>query len=334
MHQLKILRGGQLSSIQDAGRPGFQALGVTPGGALDTVALRVGNWLVGNAEHQAAIEITWAGPRIGCTEDTLIAATGAAAELSCAGVPVPGWRPVWIRKGGVLEIGQVTEGARLYLCVQGGIDTPAVLGGLGTDLRNRFGGHAGRALIRGDVLALGAQQEPYPRLHARLTDPHGDFAAPPWQVSMWRDSGVPNAAPLKLLTGPHQSRLGPKDLAALHGASFRVLPQSDRQALRLQGPALTLGSCRYPSAGVCRGVMQLPPDGNPILLLADHQTTGGYPVIGVTAGVEGRRLAQLRPGDAVRFVPCGLAEAQQLLRERERRLLIIKHELAWRAAQG
>lgn len=137
MHQLKILRGGQLSSVQDAGRPGFQALGVTPGGALDTVALRVGNWLVGNAGHQAAIEITWAGPRIGCTEDTLIAATGAAAAaLSCAGVPVPGWRPVWIRKGGVLEIGQVTEGARLYLCVQGGIDAPAVLGGLGTDLRN------------------------------------------------------------------------------------------------------------------------------------------------------------------------------------------------------
>ena len=328
---LKVLRGGQLSSVQDLGRMGLQALGVTPGGALDRVALRVGNWLVGNAESLAAIEMTWTGLQVRFTEDTLIALTGAPAEVSCESVPVPFWRPVWIRNGGVLRMGQVLNGARVYLCVQGGIITPPVIGGLGTDLRNRFGGHEGRALTAGDVLAVGPQQDLYPRLRGRLHRSPVGLVSPPWQVSMWRDSDTPCDRSIRLLAGRHQSGLGPEGVQALHSEAFRVLPQSDRQALRLQGPALPAGPDRHLSAGVCFGVLQLPPDGHPILLLADHQTTGGYPVIGVAASIERTRLAQLRPGDTLRFVPCGQDEAHRLLQERERRLLRIQCELAWRA---
>ncbi|WP_295391382.1 biotin-dependent carboxyltransferase family protein [uncultured Thiodictyon sp.] len=331
---LKVLRGGQLSSVQDAGRMGFQALGVTPGGALDTVALRVGNWLVGNADHLAAIEMTWAGLQVSFTEDALIALTGALAEVSCEALSVPFWRPVWIRRGSVLQMGQVIEGARVYLCVQGGIVTPTVMGGQGTDLRNRFGGHAGRALKAGDTLVVGPQPNRYPRLHAGLQCSPAGFASPPWQVSMWRDSGMPADRPLRLLAGPQQSGLGRQGLESLHSAQFLVLPQSDRQALRLQGVALKARYDRQPSAGVCFGVLQLPPDGHPILLLGDHQTTGGYPVIGVTASVERTRLAQLKPGDSVRFVPCGQDEAHRLLQERERRLMTIRRELAQRAECG
>ncbi|WP_295447442.1 biotin-dependent carboxyltransferase family protein [uncultured Thiodictyon sp.] len=331
---LKVLRGGQLSTVQDAGRMGWQALGVTPGGALDAVALRVGNWLVGNADHLAAIEMTWAGLQVSFTEDTLIALTGARAEVSCEERSVPFWRPLWISRGSVLRMGQVIAGARVYLCVQGGIMAPVVMGGLGTDLRNRFGGYEGRALKAGDTLALRPQQDRYPRLRVLLRQHGSGFASPPWQVSMWRDSGLPGDRPIRLLAGPHQSGLGDQGVATLHSAEFRVLPQSDRQALRLQGVALTAANDRQPSAGVCFGVLQLPPDGHPILLLADHQTTGGYPVIGVAASVERTRLAQLKPGDSVHFVGCGQDEAHRLLQERERRLMTIRHELAWRAQYG
>ena len=327
---LKVLRGGQLASVQDGGRPGLQALGVTPGGALDLVALRVGNWLVGNAGTLPAIEMTWAGLQVSFTADTLIALTGAVAPVTCDEVPVPFRRPVWVRQGAVLRMGQVRDGARVYLCVQGGILTPAVLAGQGTDLRNRFGGHQGRALRAGDTLALAPQQERYPRLRARLQCTGAGLVSPSWEVSLWRDDAAPGGTPIRLLAGPHQSGLGRAGLRALHSARFRVQPQSDRQALRLQGVALRAQHEPLRSAGVCFGVLQLPPDGHPILLLADHQTTGGYPVIGVAASVERSRLAQLRPGDDLSFVPCGLEEAQRLLREREQRLGVMRDELAWR----
>lgn len=333
MPSLTVLAPGQLTTVQDGGRWGLQAQGLTPGGAADTLALRVGNWLVGNPDTTAALELTWTGPRLRFEQDTLIALTGAAAAATCGGTPVPGWRPVWIAAGRELAIGALSAGARTCLCVHGGIRVPPVLGGRGTDLRNRFGGLTGRALARGDCLPLGPQRVLYPRLRAALAGAGSGVAAPPWQVSMWRDSTRPDAAPIRLLPGPDQARLTPEDRAALGSGPFLVLPQSDRQALRLAGPALHFVTERRQSAGVCRGVLQLPPDGHPILLLVDHQTTGGYPVIGVAATVEGPRLAQLRPGDGLHFTPCGLAEAQQLLAERERRLAVIRLELAARWVQ-
>lgn len=332
MPHLSVLAPGQLTTVQDAGRWGSQGLGVSPGGAADPLALRVGNWLAGNTGEAAALEITWAGPRLAFTGETLIALTGAETEARCGGAPVPGWRPVWIAAGSVLAIGALSAGARAYLCVQGGIQVAPVLGGRGTDLRNRFGGHDGRPLTRGDTLVLAPQPRRYRHLYAALAARPSGFAAPPWRVSMWRDSARPSAAPIRLLPGPDQERLSPGQHAVLFSAGFEVQTRSDRQALRLGGPVLDLRVPQRRSAGVCRGVLQLPPDGHPILLLADHQTTGGYPVIGVAAAIETPRLAQLRPGDRLHFEPCTLADAHRLLAEREQRLAVIRREITARLA--
>jgi antagonist of KipI len=334
MPHLSVLAPGQLTTVQDAGRWGSQGLGVSPGGAADTLALRVGNWLAGNAEDAAALEITWAGPCLAFAGDTLIALTGAAAEAACGGAPVPGWCPVWMAAGSVLEIAVLSAGARAYLCVQGGIQVASVLGGRGTDLRNHFGGLDGRPLVRDDTLVLMPQPRRYPHLHAALAQCTSGFAAPSWQVSMWRDTAQPSAAPIRLLPGPDQERLSPGQYAALFSTHFEVQARSDRQALRLGGPTLDLRVARRRSAGVCRGVLQLPPDGHPILLLSDYQTTGGYPVIGVAAGIEAPRLAQLRPGDRLHFRPCTLADAHRLLAERERRLGVIRREVTARWTAG
>ncbi len=329
MRHLSVLAPGQLTTVQDGGRRGLQGLGVTPGGAADTLALRVGNWLVGNPAGAAALELTWTGPQLAFAAETLIALTGAAADAHCGGSPVPGWRPVWMAAGSRLSIGALSGGARAYLCVQGGIRVPPVLGGYGTDLRGRFGGLNGRALARGDRLDLAAQPPRYPRLRAGLAAGAG-FSAPAWQVSMWRDNTSPDAAPIRLLPGADQPRLSVADRTTLFSSTFGVLPESDRQGLRLAGTALHLTVPRRRSAGVCPGVMQLTPDGRPILLLADCQTTGGYPVIGVAARIDQPRLAQLRPGDRVRFTDCHLAEAHRLLALRERRLALIQRELTAR----
>ena len=334
MPHLTVLAPGQLTTVQDAGRWGSQALGVSPGGAADTLALRVGNWLAGNTGDAAALEITWTGPRLTFSADTLIALTGATPAAVCAGAPVPAWCPVWIAAGSLLEIGALDAGARAYLCVQGGIQVPTVLGGRGTDLRNRIGGLDGRPLVRHDTLALAPQPRCYPRLHAALARSPCGFSAPPWQVSRWRDGTRPSSTPIRLLAGPQRAGLDPGAQRALFSKHFSVLAQSDRQALRLQGPPLALRGADQRSAGVCRGVLQLPPDGRPILLLADYQTTGGYPVIGVAAGLEAPRLAQLRPGDALRFQPCTLAAAHRLLAEREQRLAVIRHEVTARWTAG
>lgn len=327
---LKVLRGGMLSTVQDGGRLGYQALGVTPGGAMDDVALRLGNWIVGNAGTAAVIEMTWTGAVFEIAQDMLIALTGGTAEIRCNAAPVPQWRPVWIRKGSVLQVGRIRLGARVYLCVQGGVITPMVMGSLGTDLRNRFGGYDGRALQTGDVIRTHPQPHRYPRMVAQRSLQQKGFVSVPWQVSLRRDYTLTLATPMQLLAGPQQSALGSQGVQALYTAAFQVLPHSDRQGVRLQGQTLHVEHCQV-SAGVCFGVLQLPPDGNPILLLADHQTTGGYPVIGVVASVARARLAQVKPGDQVSFVPCSLEQAHATLLAREKRLAAIRRELEWRA---
>ena len=331
---LTIERGGQLSTVQDAGRFGNQALGVTVGGAVDDVALKVGNWLVGNEHNAAAIEMTWLGPRLRFHQDTLIALTGAQGEIHCGGAAVPMWRPVWIRKGALLCTDRIHEGARVYLCLNGGVQVESVLGGFGTHLGSHFGGHKGRSLSKDDVLNTASQANLYPHLLACLKSPNIDFASPRWQLSVWRDWSIAHEQQIRLLPGIDQSNLGIAGMQALHAQAFTVQAQSDRQALKLTGPALIASNYQYQSSGMCFGVVQLPPDGQPLVLLADYQTTGGYPVIGVVANVDRCRLAQLVPGDTLRFAPITLAEAHQLLAAREKHMQSMLKNLKWQWANG
>jgi antagonist of KipI len=277
------------TTVQDLGRVGHRHLGVGTAGALDAYSLRVANLLVGNPERAAALEITLQGPRLRLRRAARIAITGADIDATSSGVTLPGWRPIDLPAGSELVLGPCRRGARAYLAVAGGIEVEAILGSAGTDLRAGFGGVDGRALLAGDALAMG---------DASI----GDIDAPTfvsWWIDPEPDLDLRHAQAIRVLPG--HDALAPAD--ALFAQPWRVTSQSNRQGLRLQGDplALAMPGDRV-SEPVAPGTVQLPPDGQPIVLLGEAQTIGGYPRIGHVITVDLPRLAQRRPGEAVQFL--------------------------------
>lgn len=302
---------GLLTTVQDLGRWGYQHLGLGPCGVMDADAARIANLLVGNDPGAAVLEITLAGPRLVLESGAWIAWTGAPSAVTLNETGLPGWRPAWAPAGSRLSWGGLYRGCRSYLAVGGGIEVPLVLGSRSTDLRAGIGGLEGRALQIGDRLPLGTPRRPSPGFRA-------DAFWPDWWV---REDAPPPDQPVTLpfIAGPDWSTLADSARKALLIGAFRVSHRFDRMGLRLSGPALPAppGPERL-SAGVTVGTLQLPPDGQPILLGVDRQTTGGYPVLGTVARVARSRLAQLRAGDAVAFRPLPIAAAQALHRRHER----------------
>lgn len=302
---------GQLTTVQDLGRPGHQQLGLSPGGAMDVDAARIANLLVGNTPSAALLEITLIGPRITFEHGSWIALTGANLPGTVAGTRLPGWRPVWIPPGAQLVFGGIRKGCRAYLALAGGIDVPIVLGSRSTDLRARIGGLSGRRLQQGDCLPIG-------RTTWAIPSPADRPCWPRW----WAAHEIPTAdhrVTLRFVPGPDWSVLSETARQALTSGALRVDHRFDRMGLRLSGPRLSISNQHERlSAGVTFGTLQLPPDGQPILLGADRQTTGGYPVLGTVARVDHTRLAQLRAGDALYFSPLPVAAAQTLYRARAR----------------
>ncbi|HXF07711.1 MAG TPA: biotin-dependent carboxyltransferase family protein [Candidatus Acidoferrales bacterium] len=304
---------GLLTTVQDLGRWGYQHLGLAPGGAMDVDAARIANLLVGNDPGAAVLEITLAGPRLALDSGAWIAWTGAPSAITLNDTNLPGWRPVWAPAGSYLHWGGLYRGCRGYLAVSGGIAVPLVLGSRSTDLRAGIGGLEGRALQTGDRLPIGALRRPGAGAHA-----HAFW--PDWWV---RHDILPLGQPVTLpfIPGPDWERLPDSAREALTTGAFRVSPRFDRMGLRLSGPALPAPTDpERLSAGVTCGTLQLPPDGQPILLGVDHQTTGGYPVLGTIARIARSRLAQLRAGDAVAFRPLPIGAAQALHRRHERNI--------------
>ncbi len=301
---IEVLAPGLLTSVQDAGRPGWRHLGVARAGAADGWSLAVANLLVGNPVEAAALEITLQGPTLRFPRGGRIAITGATVDAHCDGEPVPGWRTVDLPAGAQVFLGHCRRGARAYLAIAGGVDVPRVLGSRSTDLRAGFGGQQGRALRTGDLLPTGAARSVAP---ARLT------VARRWvEPRPTLDFDLP--ALLRYLPG--SERTNPAD--ALAERVWRVAPRSDRQGLRLAGDALALaGSPPAWSEAVSPGTIQLPPDGQPIVLGADAQTIGGYPRIGHVIAADGSRMAQLRPGEEVWFLPIDGDGAARALRARQ-----------------
>jgi len=314
---------GLLTTVQDLGRWGHQHLGLAPGGAMDVDAGRIANLLAGNDPGAAVLEITLAGPRLVLESGAWIAWTGAPSIITLNDADLPGWRPAWAPAGSRLSWGGLYRGCRGYLAVGGGIAVPLVLGSRSTDLRAGIGGLEGRALRAGDRLPIGPPRRPGAGAHA-------DAFWPDWWV---RHDVPPLGQPVTLpfIPGPDWETLPDSAREALTTGAFRVSPRFDRMGLRLSGPALPAppGPERL-SAGVTCGTLQLPPDGQPILLGVDHQTTGGYPVLGTVARVARSRLAQLRAGDAVAFRPLPIGAAQALHRRHERniRRLAVALEIA------
>lgn len=301
---IRVVAPGLLSSVQDLGRPGRGALGVPPGGAADAHALRLGNLLLGNDEGAAAIEATLSGPTLLFERAALVALAGAPYGATLDGAPVEPWNVVEVPAGGLLALGRAAAGARGYVCVRGGIEAPFVLGSRATDVATGFGGPSGRPLVAGDLLQVGP---PAGRPRGRSAD----AAAARW-------SGPRRL--LRLTPGPQEEWFAPEALAALVSRPFRVSASSSRTGVRLEGEPLPAPARSLVTEGVASGAVQVPPAGLPIVLLVEHPTTGGYPKIGNVISADLSALAQLRPGDEVRFARVPFGEARRLLLEREARL--------------
>lgn len=313
---LEVRRPGLLTMVQDLGRPGFRDQGVTSAGALDVVSFTIANQLVGNAPNSAALEITLLGPTLRFLRPSRIAVTGADIDVQADGVPLPMWRPLDLPAPVELRLGECRRGARAYLAVGGGVHADKVLGSSSTDLRGGFGGAGGRALTAGSTLRLGTPS------------PASSFnRVVPWFVDPRPDLDLDAPALARVMAGADDL----EHPSALFDAAWTVSNDSNRQALRLAGPALCLRApVERVSEPVAEGTIQLPPGGAPIVLLADAQTVGGYPRIGHVARVDLPRLAQLRPGESVRFVATTLEEAERLACERRARLARIAQAIKQR----
>ena len=281
---LEVLKPGLLTTLQDAGRPGYAHLGIGRSGAFDAPALRIGD------------------------------------------VEAPMWAPVFAPASTTLRLGAIRSGCRSYLAVRGGFDVAPVLGSRSVDINAGFGPLHGRPLRPGDRLPVGEgvsgslfSGHPH-RGGARGNEP-GTLSTSNWRLDprpWFRDEAPPR---LRLLPGTHADALTPESRAALYAATFQVQSDSNRTGLRLLGPALAWKRpIEMVSEGCTPGLLQLPPSGQPIAFGPECPVSGGYPRIGQVAAVDIPRLAQLRPGDALRFMPCTFDEAWRVLREQDRAL--------------
>jgi antagonist of KipI len=331
---LKIISSGLLTTVQDAGRYGYQKDGIIVSGPMDAFALRVANLLVGNPEGAAALETTFLGPKIQFEADHLISITGGDLSPTINGEKVKMWRPVFVPKGSLLQFGTSGLGSRAYVGVSGSFALPPVLGSSATYLKAGIGGYKGRALQAGDLLPC-----PGPTLAGEQLR-RGLAKAKPgagWVQATW--TPMPQLFPhleanptLRVIKGPEYAWFTPACQQAFWEQEFMVTTDSDRMGYRLAGAVLRLQEpAEMISGAVTFGTIQVPPEGQPIALLADHQTTGGYPRIGQVITADFSKLAQVPLGKKIRFQEISLAEAQNLYLKQEQAIAEIKQAIGYKA---
>lgn len=303
---MEVLKPGAYTTVQDLGRVGHQHLGVPVSGAMDEVAHRLANALVGNPAGAASLEITLMGPALRLHADTVIACCGADLSASVDGMPVPLATAFPVKAGAILQFGRKVSGLRGYLAVQGGFTVPEVMGSASTYARAGFGGFAGRALRKGDVLHFASRTPCLPvRSQAALAAETALLAAADGQ------------GPIRVVAGPEWQEFSPAARERWLGEPWRIGVQSDRMGYRLEGAVLERTTqTNLLSEPVTFGTVQVPPDGQPIVLMAERQTTGGYPRIAHVIAADLCRLAQCAPGDRVKFSRVDTDAAQQLFIER------------------
>ncbi len=320
---IEVLKGGLLNTVQDAGRFGYQKEGILVSGAMDLQAMRIANLLVANPKNAAVLEITMAGPTLRFTKDMLVAITGAHLSPRINHTPVGLWKPVLVRQGSELTFGAPLQGCRAYLAVAGGIKTDPVLGSRSTYLRASIGGYKGRALQSGDIIDSDAPCDMALQLIDKLSEKKQPL---PYITTNWLPASLflppyHNAGILRVTKGPEYPIFAAQSQQTFWTTPFVVSPQSDRMGYRLEGSTLHISTpAELLSGAVSFGTIQVPADGNPIVLMADHQTTGGYPRIGTVISTDLPLLAQCKPGDSIRFKEVTLPEAQQLFIEQEQKM--------------
>lgn len=324
---IRILKPGLLDTIQDLGRTGFQKYGVIVSGAMDPLACRLANVLVGNPESEATLEMTLSGPVIQFETDALISICGGDLNPSVNGEPVPMWRPVFIKKGAKLDFGYAKQGCRAYLAVAGGLDVKAVMGSKSTYLRAGLGGYLGRALQAGDKIPFGPLFNVSEKLMNALTARNDGrpFTASSWRVARDIYPSMKRPAAIRAIKGPQFDWFDAKSQRGFYQKEFKVTSRSDRMGYRLEGRPLNLKQQRdMISDAINFGSIQVPPDGRPIILMADRQTVGGYPKIGQIASVDLPVVAQTKPGERISFTEISPHEAQVLYIEREKLIEQVK----------
>ena len=299
---LTVVKPGMLTTVQDLGRRGYQGLGVPVAGPMDTYSHRLANQLLGNDPMAAALEITIMGPELVADGDVTCAITGARIDTTLDGFPVPFDEPFRVRSGSRLRCGQRLKGARMTLAAAGGFDVPPTLGSRATHLVSHMGPFGGRALRAGDVLPIGAAASRSRGGGMALELPDG-------------------GAHVRIVPAVHRDRFTDDAWGLLQRARFIVSPQSNRMGYRLDGPLLAhVHGADILSEGMPPGVIQVPASGQPILLLAERATTGGYATIANVISADLPVAGQLAPGDWIRFDVVTHAEALSALRAREAQL--------------
>jgi antagonist of KipI len=309
---IRILSPGMQTTVQDLGREGFGAMGVSASGAADAIALRVGNRLVGNPENAAALEMTLLGGAFEFPQGAVVALTGSNFGATLGESPIEMWSSLQVTPGETLRLGGTRTGARCYLCVQGGIAVTQFLDSSSTHLLSGLGGFEGRALRKGDVLFLGGTGNPACSSRAALS-----------QMRVRRLSGHASQllTPRKILRvtpGPQIDWFPGEAKELFYASTYRVAEESNRMGLRLEGPALPVNFAgEMISEGVPLGAIQITSAGLPIILFVEQQTTGGYPKIANVISADLPSVGQLRPRDEIRFERIEFDAARALLREQE-----------------
>lgn len=341
-----VIKPGAQTCLQDLGRTGHRRLGVGSSGVMDPLAATLANGLVGNDVHQAVIEVVLAGPEIEAKALSLVAVVGASLGYEAPqssqfpvyinGIPVAMGEAHALNPGDRISVGPARFGARCWIAFSGESQDPKVLGSRSTHVKTQLGGHWGRALKAGDLLPWVQPKAPLQYLANRLGN-NSDLT-PTIGLSFTGDNLARTALQLPLLPGPQAERLAPEALEVLYSQRYRLSQQCDRMGYRLEGPVLQYQEGLKPdllSEPNAIGAVQLPGDGQPLILMQDAGTTGGYGKVGVVPTAFLRQLAQLMPGTALSFVKMSIEEAQMIL-QKQHLALMAAHErlLAYRAPEG
>jgi antagonist of KipI len=323
---LRIIKAGILDTIQDQGRYKYQYLGINPGGAMDKLSAQVANFLVGNNGHQAIVELHFPASEFFFEQPALIAIGGANFSANVNGEEIPCLHPVLVSKYSILQFHGLQTGARAYLAVNGGFDIPKWLGSYSTNLKAVAGGYKGRAFQKDDEIGIGTIAA-----FASLLEKK-EFYILPWKADTGRSFIIDEE--IKVLPGREWNRLTEESKEKILRQSFTIASQSDRMGYRLKSEPLSmLNNEEIISSAVSFGTVQLLPDGQLIVLMADHQTAGGYPRVAHVITAHLSRLAQMQPGEKINFNMTDLKTAEELLIKQQQHLQQLQNACTFRLSE-
>lgn len=314
--EVEVRQGGLLTTVQDSGRFGYQQYGMPVAGAMDEFSYRVGNLLVQNHENSPSLEATIKGPELFFRGSAFIAVTGAPAAPQLNGKEIPMWKTVYVEDASTLSFNPLQEGCRFYIAVAGGFSIPPLMGSSSTYLRGALGGFKGRRLHKGDIIPL---NEPAP----------GEKDAPKQLLRLKKDA-IPlysSHQVVRVVFGPQDDYFTSNALKYFEESSYTLSPQSDRMGCRLEGPLLQhSGKPEIISDGMPPGAVQVPGHGNPIIMLSDRPTTGGYPKIATVISADLPKASQLKPGDTISFEKVSLEKAQRIRKDFEEKIYLLQNK--------